>query len=480
MPGKKVYRRDVLKTVWIYFFCLCITGVFQGCGSIREKEASLPNFIVIFTDDQGYGDLGVSGATDIATPNIDRMAREGIQFTNFYVGGAVCTPSRASLMTGCYPKRIGLQTGVLFPNDKTGLNTDEITVAELLREKGYATFCIGKWHLGRPPELMPTSQGFDYYFGIPYSNDMLPEHVLSESMGGFPELPLVKNDEVIEAPVDQTTLTERYTEEAVRLIEENRNKPFFIYLAHSMPHYPNHSSEQFTGSSRRGSYGDSVQEIDAGVGRIVQTLKEQGIDRNTLMIFTSDNGPWREAQEIDYMGLGGDGSTGSALPLSGWKGETLEGGMRVPTVMRWPGRLPPDTRCHALASTLDILPTIVKLAGAEIPGDRVIDGKDISGLLEDPASGSPHDYFFYFSIKTGKLNAIRDAGGYKLHFWRDPRGYVDNTPFEVKELYYLPDDIDENENLYTAKPEVVKRLKAAAAQFEVDVVENARPVGRVP
>jgi arylsulfatase A-like enzyme len=264
----------------VCLFCFSMLENVRGDESVLNNQKSPPNFIIIFADDLGYGDLGVFGATDIAIPHIDRMAREGIQFTNFYVGGAVCTPSRASLLTGCYPKRVGLQNGVLFPNDKLGLHPNEITIADLLKKKRYATACIGKWHLGRPSELMPTSQGFDDYFGVPYSNDMLPTHVLSKAMGGFPELPLMKKLSVIEAPVDQTTLAGRYTAEAIRLIQKNGHKPFFIYLAHSMSHYPCYSSGGFVDSSKRGSFGDAVQEIDDGVGRIIQTLKELAIDEN--------------------------------------------------------------------------------------------------------------------------------------------------------------------------------------------------------
>ena len=472
-------RMDLLKIISVCLFSLLLPVIITSCDSVESSRKSSPNIIIIFTDDQGYGDLGVFGAADISTPNIDRMAREGVQFTNFYVGGAVCTPSRASLLTGCYPKRVGLQTGVLFPNDKSGLNPDEITIAELLKGKGYATACIGKWHLGRPSELLPTGQGFDYYFGVPYSNDMLPEHIMAAEMGGFPELPLMKNEEVVEAPADQTTLTNRYIQETIRLIRTYKDQPFFIYLAHSMPHYPCHSSDGFVDSSERGSYGDAVQEIDDGVGRIIQELKKQGIDKDTLLVFTSDNGPWKAAEEINFMGLGGDGTTGSALPLSGWKGETLEGGMRVPTVIRWPDYLPENSVCNELASTLDLLPTIASLTGAELPGDRVIDGKDISNLLKDPNSSSPHEYFYYYSIRSGKLNAIRDAQGFKLHLWRDPLGYGGDGPSEVEELYFLPDDIDENDNICAKKPEVVKRLREAALAFDADLIKYSRPVGAV-
>jgi arylsulfatase A len=480
MANMKITRRDFLKAMSVAMAGMSMPQIVHGCGSRVNNQKSYPNFIIIFTDDQGYGDLGVFGAVDIATPHIDRMSREGETFTNFYVGGPVCTPSRAGLLTGCYPKRVGLQEGVLFPNDKKGLHPDEVTIADILKQKGYATACMGKWHLGRPPELLPTRQGFDYYFGVPYSNDMNPRHIMSKAMGDFPDLPLMRNEEVIEAPVDQTTLTRRYTEEAISFIKKNKNNPFFIYLAHSMPHYPCHSSDSFVDSSKRGDYGDAVQEIDSGVGKIIKTLQRLGIDNNTLIIFTSDNGPWKEAGVKDFLGMGGDGTTGSALPLSGWKGHTLEGGMRVPTVMRWPGRLPANTRCDELACTLDLLPTIACLINAGPPGDRIIDGKDISGLLKDPSANSPHDYFYYYSSSSKNMNAIRDSKGFKLHMWRDPEGYGNDGPYEVKELYFLPDDIAEKNNLYEKRPDVVKRLREAAAAFDANLIKNSRPIAHVP
>ena len=472
-------NRKLLKAVSVSFTCIILLFLVSAFGKDMKAEKSPPNFVVIFTDDQGYGDLGVFGASDIATPNIDRMAEEGVKFTNFYVAASVCTPSRAALLTGCYPKRVGMQTGVFFPNDTKGLNPDEITIADMLKKKGYATACLGKWHLGRPAELLPTNQGFDYYFGIPYSNDMTSDHILTKMLGQtWPELPLMRNEEVIEAPVDQTTLTKRYTEEAIKFIKENSDRPFFLYLAHTMPHYPCYSSDAFKGSSKRGSYGDSVQEIDSGVGRILETLKDLGIDNNTLLIFTSDNGPWKDAGTPNFQGMGGDGTTGSAVPLSGWKTETLEGGMRVPTVMRWAGQLPAGSVCNELLSTIDLLPTLAVLSGSDIPADRVIDGKDVTNLMKDPTGSTPHDYFFYYSIKSEKLCAVRDARGYKLHMWRDAKGYNQEPPKEVNELYYLPDDIAEKTNLYEQKPEIVSRLREAADKFDRELTEKARPVGQ--
>ncbi|MHC4354012.1 MAG: sulfatase family protein [Planctomycetota bacterium] len=333
-----------------------------------RRAANKPNFIIIFCDDMGYGDLGCFGSTKHRTPNIDRMAAEGARFTSFYVTSGVCTPSRSSLMTGCYPRRVSMHKSaknewVLFPVAKKGLNPNEITIADLLKSQGYATACIGKWHLGDQPEFLPTRQGFDYYYGIPYSNDMG-----SRQRKQNPPLPLMRNEKVIEAPVDQNTVTKRYTEEVVKFITANKDKPFFVYLPHTMVHNPVHSSEKFRGKSANGGYGDATEEIDWSTGEILATLEKLGVDDNTLVIFTSDNGA------ANRWG-------GSNLPLSGFKGSTMEGGMREPCVMRWPGKIPAGGKCDELTSTLDLLPTLAKLAGTKAPDDRIIDGKDIWPLM---------------------------------------------------------------------------------------------------
>jgi arylsulfatase A-like enzyme len=458
--------------VLLTFFALLL-----GCseGSNREKSDNptnrSPNFVIIFTDDQGYADVGVFGATDIKTPNLDRMAQEGIRLTDFYVAGPVCTPSRAGLLTGCYPKRVGLHVGVLWPDSPTGLNPEELTIAEVLRARGYATACIGKWHLGRPATFLPTRQGFDTFLGIPYSNDMIPEHILSILGGNFPPLPLLRNEEVIETGTDQNSLTRRYTEEALRFIKENRKGPFFLYLAHSMPHYPCHASEEFRDErvteAHRGIYASAVQEIDWSVRQILDILKELDLDDRTLVIFTSDNGPWLLARMLFRE------PTGNARPLRGWKGETFEGGVRVPAIMRWPGRLPEGAVCSELVSTLDLLPTIARYAGAELPvgSEHRIDGKDIAAVLEIPEGISPHEYFYYYDSDTGELEAVRDKEGWKLHMRRH------RTP--VAELYYLPDDIGESDNVFLLNPDVVDRLERAANEFDEEVTANARPVGQV-
>ena len=455
--------------------CLLLLAFLLNCSEgsgpeERQRPADgLPNFVIIFTDDQGYADVGVFGAVDIKTPNLDRMAGQGVKFTSFYVAAPSCTASRAALMTGCYPKRVGLAAGVLWPGQTKGLNPAEITIAEVLKERGYATACIGKWHLGRPAELLPTRQGFDTYFGVPYSNDMTPDHILSILGMNFPPLPLMRDERVIEEGVNQDTLTKRYTEEALGFISENRDRPFFLYLAHNMPHYPAHASEEFedrrVNENHRGIYASAVEEIDWGVGQILDSLEAFNLARNTLVIFTSDNGPWLLTRI-----LFGE-PTGSALPLRGWKNETFEGGMRVPTIMQWPGRLPEGTECRELATTMDLLPTFASYASADLSTEpeHKIDGRDISALLEDPNRGSPHDYFYCYDSNTGLLEAVRDAEGWKLHVRRGQK--------EVAELYYLPDDVRERVNLYSLNGDIVERLRQAAEAFDGEVTANARPVG---
>jgi len=452
--------------------CLFILfGCTEGPGKQTASSSvdHLPNFILIFTDDQGYADVGVYGATDILTPNLDRMSEQGVRFESFYVAAPACTPSRAGLMTGCYPKRVGLHQGVLWPHATIGLNPNEITLAEVLKQRGYATACIGKWHLGRPPSLLPTRQGFDTFFGLPYSHDMTPDHIFSLFGGNFPPVPLMQDETIIEEGVDPTTLTQRYTEEAMRFIRENRWRPFFIYLAHNMPHYPARASEEFedpiVDPTHRGVYASAVEEIDWGVGRILELLQELGLEENTLVVFTSDNGPWRLVRL-----LFGE-PTGSALPLRGWKGETFEGGMRVPAIMQWTGRLPAGVACGELVTSLDLLPTFAAYAGAELSADpdHKIDGRDVSSVLEEPDSSSPHDYLFYYDSETGLLESVRDAQGWKLHMRKGTRN--------VRELYNLANDIREAYNVFDLHPDVVYRLRIAAENFDREVTENARPVG---
>ncbi len=430
-------------------------------SAVADSPPEMPNFIVIFCDDLGYGDIGCFGSKLHRTPNLDRMAAEGARFTSFYSTSGVCTPSRASLMTGCYPKRVSMHQNVegkcvIFPVAKKGLNPAEITAARLLKTRGYATMCIGKWHLGDQRPFLPTRHGFDSYFGIPYSNDMV-----AASGPGRPPLPLLRDEEVIEAPVPQDTLTQRYTQEAVRFIREYRDEPFFLYLPHSMPHNPVHASERFRGRSANGRYGDAVEEIDWSVGEILRTLRELGIDKRTLVIFTSDNGAHRRFG-------------GSNAPLRGWKGSTWEGGMRVPCVMYWPGTIPAGLVCDEVTSTMDILPTFAKLAGAEVPKDRIIDGHDISALMTgQPGAKSPYRAFFYYQID--QLQAVR-SGRWKLHLplERKKKNWGEPIPDVPLQLYDLKRDISESRDVSKQHPDVVERLFAYAEEAREDLGDVGR------
>jgi arylsulfatase A-like enzyme len=361
-----------------------------------EAADPLPNFVILFTDDMGYGDLGCYGHPTIRTPNLDRMAADGMRFTQFYCAAPVCTPSRAAIMTGRLPIRSGMcrtPQGVLFPFSAGGLPAEELTIAEALKAKDYATACIGKWHLGHLPQYLPTHNGFDYYFGLPYSNDMGARRA---SKG----VPLLRNEEIIEDPADLSTLTPRYTEEAIRFINANREKPFFLYLPYTYPHVPLNASGEFRGRSARGLYGDVVEEVDWSVGRILDTLKSSGLSERTLVIFSSDNGPWL-VKKLDG---------GSAGLLREGKGTTWEGGMRVPGIALWPGRIKPAVTLE-LASTLDLLPTFLALAGIPVPKDRILDGYDITPVLMGTGP-SPRNTMIYYN--GAEIFAIR-KGRYKMH-----------------------------------------------------------------
>ena len=412
-------------------------------ASIAHASASprLPNFIIIITDDQGYSDIGCFGSPNIKTPRLDKMAAEGVKFTDFYVAASVCTPSRAALMTGCYPKRVGLPY-VLSPAAWIGISPSEITIAEILKTRGYATKCIGKWHLGRLPQFLPTRHGFDSYFGIPYSNDM--------DLPPFPPTPLMHDENIIEQPVIQETLTERYTEEAAKFITENKDKPFFLYLPHTMPHVPLHVSEKFKGKSARGLYGDVIECLDWSTGQILDTLAKLGLDDNTFVMFTSDNGPWLQRGE----------NGGSALPLRAGKGTAFEGGFRVPCIMRWRSKIPAGTVCSEAAATIDLLPTIAKLAGAEPPTDRIIDGKDIWSLMSGvPQAKSPHEAFYYYTATD--LRAVR-SGPWKLMSADPARGDGDA-------LYNLETDISETTNVIARHPDVATRLRQLVEMMRDDL-----------
>jgi len=454
-------RRDFLRTLTTTTAALAL----PGCTSARlsqGKRTARPNLVIIFCDDLGYGDIGCFGSTKHHTPNLDRMAAEGMRFTSFYSTCSVCTPSRAGLMTGCYPLRVNMHQNekglcVLFPVNKKGLNPKEVTIADMLKTRRYATACIGKWHLGDQPEFLPTRRGFDYYYGIPYSNDMG-----TEQGPGQPPLPLLRNEVVIEAPADQNTLTKRYTEQAVTFIRENKNRPFFLYLPHTMPHNPLHASDAFRGRSNNGRYGDAVEEIDSSAGQIIAELKALDLDKNTLVIFTSDNGASSR--------YGGDNG-----PLRGHKGSTWEGGMREPCIAWWPGKIPASSTCDELACTMDLLPTFANLAGTHPPKDRIIDGKNIWPLMSGrKGAGTPHNAFYYY--QKDQLQAVR-SGKWKLHLPLKPkkRHWGDPEPESPLQLYDLDADIGEQNNVADKHPDVVRRLTQLAEKARRDIGDMNRP-----
>ncbi len=471
-------------------------GLLGSSPLARAAESSkrLPNFVIVFTDDQGYQDLGCFGSPDIDTPNIDRMAREGMRFTDFYAAQAVCSASRAALLTGCYSPRVGI-LGALGPKSRHGISDDEMTLAQLVKQKGYATAAYGKWHLGHHPQFLPTRHGFDDYFGLPYSNDMWPYHPgvrhlpMEQRLKRWPHLPLIAGDKIVNPKVtskEQCQLTTWYTEHAVKFIEQHKDQPFLVYVAHSMPHVPLHVSSKFRGKSKRGLYGDVIMEIDWSVGEILKTLDKHGLDDNTLVIFTSDNGPW-----LSYGEHGG-----CALPLREGKGTSWDGGVREPTVMRWPGRIPAGRVCREPAMTIDILPTIAGLTGAKLP-DHKIDGLDIWPLMSgQPGAKGPHEALCFYWGRH--LQAVR-SGKWSLHF---PHGYRSmagrpggkgGIPERYSQgktglaLFDLEKDISQSTDLADQHPDVVKRLQALADTMRADLGDSAtkqrgkgaRPAGRL-
>ena len=438
------------------------------------SAADTPNVVLIFTDDQGYADVGCFGAKGFHTPNLDRLAKQGVKLTDFHVSQAVCSASRASLLTGCYANRVGIH-GALGPNARHGIHADETTLAEVCKSKGYATGMVGKWHLGHHPPFLPTRHGFDSYFGLPYSNDMWPEHPEAKK-GTYPPLPLLENEKAVNANVtaaDQAKLTTQYTEHAVRFIAQNKAKPFFLYVAHSMPHVPLFVSGKYEGASQQGRYGDVIQEIDWSVGEIVKALDEYKLAQNTLVIFASDNGPW-----LSY-----GNHAGSAGQLREGKGTSWEGGVRVPFIARWPGKIPADSTCNIPAMTIDILPTVAKLIGAELP-KRTIDGKDIFPLLQcAPDADMAHEAYFHY-YAANELQAVRTRA-WKLvlpHSYRtmagQPQG-ADGKPgrykqvkLEKPELYHLSQDPGETKNVADANPKVVKQLLELADKARDDLGDS--------
>ena len=437
----------------------------QSAVAKEKEERTAPNFIIIFADDMGYGDVGVYGHPTIKTPNLDRMANEGQKWTNFYVGAPVSTPSRACLLTGRLAIRSGMSSEkrrVLFPDSKGGLPPHEITIAEALKTKGYQTAAIGKWHLGHQSPYLPTDQGFDSYYGIPYSNDMdkveetdhftLAENERYQAYN----VPLMRDKQIVERPADQRTITKRYTEEAMVKIKSFKDGPFFIYLAYSLPHIPLFRSAEFKNVSLAGIYGDVIEEIDWSVGQILKTLKEEGIDENTVVIFTSDNGPW-----LTFKTHGGNAGL-----LRGGKGGTFEGGMREPGIFWWPGKIKPGVVME-LGATMDLLPTFCSLAGINLPADRVYDGYDISPVLFDTGK-SPRDVVFYY--RDTEIYAVR-KGAYKAHFitkseyGNDP-AVIHNPPL----LYNLNIDPSEKYDVANEHPEIIDEIKQILEQHLSTVV----------
>ena len=428
-----------------------------------QEDSPRPNFVVILCDNLGYGDVGCYGSTLHRTPNVDRLAAEGTRFTDFYSTSGVCTPSRASLLTGCYPRRVNMHvsdTGasVLQPVSSKGLHPDEVTLAETLKARGYATALIGKWHLGDQPIFLPTRQGFDLYFGIPYSDDMT-----ARPGKPWPPLPLMRNEKVVEAPADRNLLTGRYTEEAIRFMEANRERPFFLLLAHAMPGSTRapFAGKPFRGKSRNGPWGDSVEEIDASTGDILKALGRLGVERRTLVVWTSDNGaPRRNPPQ------------GLNRPLSGWGYTTDEGGMRVPFVARWPGRVPAGKTSAEPASLMDLFPTFARLAGASLPKDRTMDGKDIRGLLfGEPGAASPHEALYFYHVD--QLQAVR-AGKWKLYLeLKKKRGR--GRKQDRARLFDLEADAGEKSDLASKHPDVVRRLTALAERAREELGDTGRP-----
>jgi arylsulfatase A-like enzyme len=470
-------------------FALLTTWFLIGCSGSDEtsSESRPPNIIFVYVDNLGYGDIEPFGATTIKTPHLNRMAAEGRKFTHFSVTAGVCTPSRASAMTGSYAQRVGMHLNerdihVLRPISPYGLHPGEITVAEVLKEQGYVTTCIGKWHLGDQPEFLPTSQGFDSYYGIPYSDDMTAR-TWEPDGSVWPPLPLMENEVVVEAPADRDTLTKRYTERALDFIEENKEQPFFLYMPQAMPGSTRspYASSEFKGNSEAGPWGDSVEELDWSLGQVLDKLVELGLDENTLVLWTSDNGSPMSRRE-------GEPYRGTNAPLFGRGYTTAEGGFRVPTIFWWPGKIPAGTVCDEFSTTMDLMPTFAALAGTTAPNDRKIDGHDVQSLLFDKADArSPYSAFYYYQRE--QLQAIR-SGPWKLflpHETSHRHPHYTGTEVGPTEalLFNVVEDIGSENNVASEHPDIVTRLSALAEIARADLGDTdrvgagMRPIGQV-
>ena len=468
--------RHLLIFIWVFFFLACKP-------SIKDLP---PNIIFILTDDQGYGDLGVYGANDISTPNLDRMASEGALFTSYYSTQPVCSASRASILTGCYPDRIGIHNAY-SPGSKVGLNPDETTIAELLKERGYKTGIFGKWHLGDAPKFYPRKHGFDEFYGILYSNDMWPKHPQQGSVFNFPDISLYENETPIRILEDQTFLTSALTKKAIAFIRKNKDAPFFVYLPHPQPHVPLFAAEAFQNTQDRGLYGDVISEIDNSVGQILNTLKEEGIDENTIIVFTSDNGPW-----LSY-----GAHSGSPGIFREGKGTNWEGGHRVPAIVRYPKEINTNTVIETPAMGIDWLPTLVEFTNSNYP-DKKIDGASLVPLLTGQNKETPHDNFFFY-YRTNELHAVRhkDWKLYVPHTYRSLNGRqgsndgfpvsYDINEINAPELYNLILDPSENINIAGTHPELAAKISKIADSIRLILGDRltgvkgseVRPVGRI-
>jgi arylsulfatase A len=476
-------RNVLIQKKAFVFFVVALAGCWGSLCGAAKAAAALPNIVIIFTDDQGYADVGVFGAEGFKTPNLDRMAGEGAIFRNFHVAQPVCSASRAALLTGCYPNRIGIH-GALGVHSKVGLGDEEVTLAQLLKQHGYVTGMLGKWHLGDAPQFMPMRHGFDQFFGLPLSVDYWPGHpdlitnfppAIVAIKREYPNLPIYENEKVFREEMsisDLNHLTTWYTERAVKFINKNKAHPFFLYVAHSMPHVPLGVSKKFRGKTERGLYGDVIEEIDWSVGQILDALKQNGLDENTWVIFTSDNGPW-----LCY-----GNHAGSAKPLREGKGTNWEGGMREPCIMRWPGHIPAGTDTWDMLMTIDLFPTIARLIGAELP-QRKIDGLDVWPIISrQPGAKNPHEAYWFYE-EVNELQAVTSSDGrWKLQL---PHTYItlagkpggrDGVPvpyshrkIEKEELYDFANDIGETTDVSAQHPDIVKQLEAEAEKARADL-----------